>query len=291
MLSGHIRGCASYALLFASVLFCMGCQEEVTAVLGTDRAYSVYGFFNARADTQAVRIYAIEQRLDLIRPEPLDAGVASMDRTNGLQHAWRDSVTQFIGGRYGHVFWSPFRAGYGHSYILEITRSDGVTSRAEVTVPPLSEPVLLDPTIAEGYVILPVHWSEAPRVNDIRVWYYTNKGNYLIEYPLDQEQEGGGTVVAVTMSTDAREIFARVVRGGERAADVRLKAIELFVLVSNAEWMPPEGGYDPETLVEPGTFSNVENGYGFVGAGYEASFYYEPPDSTVLAAGFFIDAR
>lgn len=291
MSSGHIRLRLACALVFASALFCTGCEEEVTAVLGTDRAYSVYGFFNARADTQAIRIYAIEQRLDLIRPDPLDADVASMDRTSGLQHAWRDSVMQFAGGRYGHVFWSPFRAGYGRSYVLEVTRSDGVTTRAEVTVPPLAEPMLLDPTVAEGYVVLPVHWSEAPRVNNIRVWYYTNKGNFLIEYPLNQEQEGGGTVVAVTMSTDARQIFARVVLAGERAADLRLKAIELFVLVSNAEWEPPEGRYDPETLVEPGTFSNVENGYGFVGAGYEASFYYEPPDSTVLAAGFFVDGR
>ncbi len=282
-----MRGQLSVVLCFAFVL--LGCEEDVTAVLGTHSAYSMYGFFNARSDTQAVRIYAVEQRLDLVRPEKLGARVTSLDRQSGAQHVWQDSIVQFANSRYGHVFWAAFRADYGHRYTLEAVRSDDVTSLVEVTVPPLSVPELVSPTVSRGYVVLPVHWPGAPRLNGIHVVYYTNKGNFTINYPLDQRRENGGVSVEVHASRDARDVFSNVIRLGGRAAEVRLKALELFVLVSNEEWEPPTGTYDTEILIEPGVFSNVENGFGFVGAGYMASFYYEPPDSIKIAAGYLVD--
>ena len=274
------------ALLAAS---CLGCQESVDAVLGTGQAYTVYGYFDARADTQAVRVFAIERSLDMIRPEPLGARVVSVETDTGASQAWSDSVLQYQDQRYGHVFWSVFRPVFSRKYRLELTRYDGVVTSAEVEIPPLAEPELLPPTVAEGYVVLPVFWPQAPRVNNIRVRYFTNRGRFVYDYPLEQDQSSSGVVVAIKMSADARRIFSRVVGGGDRAADVRLKAVELQVLVTNTEWVPPGGVYDPDVLVEPGTFSNVDNGFGFVGAGYEAAFYYEPPDSTLLAAGFYVD--
>jgi hypothetical protein len=39
--------------------------------------------------------------------------------------------------------------------------------------------------------------------------------------------------------------------------------------VVNEEWDPPGGLFDPDVLVQPGSFSNVVNGFGFVGAGFQ----------------------
>ena len=61
-----------------TVALTTGCEESVNPVLGTDRAFTLYGFFNPQADTQAVRIFAIEGRLELTRPEPPDAKVVSV---------------------------------------------------------------------------------------------------------------------------------------------------------------------------------------------------------------------
>jgi len=283
-----MAGLVSAALLLA-MLTLTACEEGVDPVLGTERAYTVYGFFNARADTQAMRIFAIEGSLALTRPEPLDAQVVSVDRQTGARQAWQDSVTQFVSGRFGHVFWSEFRAVFEHTYRLEATRPDGAVTSVEVTVPPLSEPLLLAPTVADRFVFLPVFWPLAPRLNNIRVRYITNNGIFEFDYPLDQEQANGGTAVTVQFSADARRIFGLVVDGGGRVRDLRLEAVEVLALVSNAEWAPPTGVYDPELLVEPGTFTNVDNGFGFVGAGYSSIFHYEPPDSMLIAAGYFVD--
>jgi len=274
-----------------TVALTTGCEESVNPVLGTDRAFTLYGFFNPQADTQAVRIFAIEGRLELTRPEPLDAKVVSMDLQRSQQHVWQDSVVQYESERYGHVFWSEFRAEFEHQYRLEVVRSDGARAQVEVTVPPLSEPLLLPPIIAPRFVFYPVLWQQAPRVNNIRARYYTNCGTYTFDYGLDgQEQVDGGTVVTVDLSQDARLIFQEVFFDPScTIRELRLGEIELIVLVTNVEWVPPTGVYDAELLVEPGTFSNVENGFGFVGAGYPASFRWEPSESALLAAGFFVD--
>ena len=277
-------------LLIGTLVLTTGCEESVNPVLGTERAFTLYGFFNPKADTQAVRIFAIEGRLERTRPEPLDAQVASTDLQMGRQDVWQDSVVQYQSGRFGHVFWSEFRAEFEHRYRLEAVRSDGARTQVEVTVPPLSEPLLLAPTVAPRFVMYPVLWQRAPRVNNIRVRYFTNCGVYTFDYGLEtQEQVEGGTVVTVDLGQDARLIFQEVLFSAECSIQkLRMEEVELIVLVTNAEWIPPTGVYDAELLVEPGTFSNVENGFGFVGAGYPASIRWEPSDSALLAAGFFV---
>lgn len=277
------------AVLFAALVL-MGCEEAVNPVLGTERPFTLYGFFNPRSDTQAVRLFAVEGRLELTRPEPLDAEVASMDLQRGQRHAWQDSVVQYSTEQYGHVYWSVFRAEYERRYRLEATRSDGATAHVEVTVPPLAEPLLLAPTIAPGFVIFPLLWQDAPRINNIAVRYLTNCGVFEFPYGVElQEQVEAGTLVTVRLSEDARQIFQKILFDPAcTVRELRVGEIEVVVLVTNAEWIPPTGVYDPELLVEPGTFSNVENGFGFVGAGYSVAFRWEPSESTLTAAGFFV---
>ncbi len=276
-------------LLVCALVLTTGCEESVNPILGTERPFTIYGFFNPVADTQAVRVFAIEDLLELTRPEPLDARVTSFDVQLGAQHVWQDSVVMFERARYGHVYWSAFRAEYRHRYRLEVTRSDGESVQVEVTVPPLSEAVLLEPTIAPRFVFMPVLWQDAPRVNNIRVRYYTSCGFFDFDYGLEQEQVEGGTVVTIRFSDDARLIFAEVFfEPSCTIRDLKLLDIQLTVLITNEEWVPPSGVFDAELLVEPGTFSNVENGFGFIGAGYPASFRWEPSDSARVAAGYFL---
>ena len=285
-----LPGARLLSWMFVCVLvLTTGCEESVNPILGTERPFTIYGFFNPVGDTQAVRVFAIEDLLELTSPEPIDAHVTSLDLQLGTQHVWQDSVVMFDRARYGHVYWSAFRAAYRHRYRLEVTRSDGESVQVEVTVPPLSEAVLLAPTIAPRFVFIPVLWQDAPRVNNIGVRYHTNCGFYDFDYGLEQEQVEGGVVVTIRFSDDARAIFAKVFFKPDcTLQSLRLLDIQLTVLITNEEWAPPSGVFDAELLVEPGTFSNVENGFGFVGAGYEASFRWEPSDSARVAAGYYL---
>lgn len=270
-------------------LYGAGCDESVNPVLEDGRPFSLYGLLNARSDTQAVRVYAHHQFLARLEPVPLDARVTVSDMTTGDAFALRDSVVIFPSGGVGHVFWNLFQTHYGHSYRLEAIRSDGAMASAEVVMPPLARPSIQDPIIHNRFVRIPVAWTNAPRLNNIRVRYTTNFGRYLYRYPLDQSSDESGQRVVVDLSSDANEIFRSVVRSGMRVADLRLRTVEVHVLVSSEGWEPPGGVYDPDLLIEPGTFSNIENGFGFVGAGYEADFSFVPTDSMLVMAGFFTD--
>jgi len=46
----------------------------------------------------------------------------------------------------------------------------------------------------------------------------------------------------------------------------RLSGMGMTVVMLAEDWAPPGGVFDPEILVQPGVFSNVENGYGFIGS-------------------------
>jgi len=62
--------------------------------------------------------------------------------------------------------------------------------------------------------------------------------------------------------------------------------MRLDVHVGNAEWVSPVGAFDENVLVEPGTLTNIENGFGFFGAGYIETVAWLPPDLLLLRAGF-----
>ena len=271
------------AIILSGVL--LGCTDSVDPVIDSGHAYTLYGFLDAHADTQAVRVFAIEGTLDLIRPAPLGAEAISTELESGTQHQWQETIVEFTNGRFGHVYWAAFRSAYGKTYRLEMTRSDDVQSSVEVTVPPVVDPILLDPTLGIGYAIIPVLWQHAPRVHDIRVSYETNMGTYDFEYPLDQEMRSDGVVVLIRFSRDAREIFRDLHRARRPVADLRLHEVRLTVLISSSAWVPPNGIYDPDLLIEPGVFSNVVNGFGFVGAGYDTLMAFDPADSVKIAAG------
>lgn len=274
--------------LLISALVLGACDESVDVVLGTERAYTVYGHLSVRSDTQAVRVYAIDQTIDVVRPNRLDARVISRNLHTGEVYTWTDSVIQFGDHNFGHVFWVRFRPDFEERHRLELMRSDGAMSAVEVQIPPESIPELVNPVITPGFVHLPILWQNAPRLNNIRVRYHTNRGIFTIEYPNDQERTEDGQVATVLVYVDVRQVFREIFRANGSTSDARLRAIEQIVLVSSADWIPPGDVFSSDVLIEPGTFSNVENGFGYVGAGYEASFYYEVPDSVAVAAGFSI---
>lgn len=58
------------------------------------------------------------------------------------------------------------------------------------------------------------------------------------------------------------------------------------IFAASASWNPPGGVFDYELLAQPGTMSNVNNGFGFVGAGVEASITWVPDKATQELLGY-----
>lgn len=282
------------------VLLLAGCEESVDPVLDTDRAFTLYGFFNPASDTQAVRVFPIEGTLAPERPEPIDAAVASVDLVTGEEHAWQDSLVQFFNGTYGHVYWSNFRPAYGRPYQMIVERSDGATAEVSATVPAEVNPVVEEPVIQVGQVRQLIRWEGAPRLINLNLVYtievfFGSEPIDTLRFTLPYEGRvlpiEGGWGVQVDYSNDLARIVALYVEATGSLFNISfgLLDIELRVMVVSGEWTPPGGAFDPNLLVEPGTFSNVENGFGFVGAGYPASVHWMLAPEVLDEAGFRVD--
>jgi hypothetical protein len=283
-----IRHLKSYSLVFLACLsvlvFATGCEEDITSVTLSDNAFTMYGIINPLEDIQAVRVYEIDELLAPIKPDPLDATVQSTDLTSGSQVLWQDSVVSFENGKFGHVFWAPITPEHGHTYRLEVSRPGGATARAETTVPPISD-AELQPFIVSGFNVLqPVLWKNAPNLIDIRVRYFTNVGLFEYDYNVSQDDVADGKQVMITVRDDSRIIFQRAIVDG--VVDVQLNHMDMRVVVTDKDWIPPGGEFDAHVFSQPGTFSNVETGFGFVGAGYPTSIDWVPSNEFRRELGF-----
>lgn len=284
----HLRApqiCWIFALLLLT-----SCEEDVTAIVGTDDAFTLYGVLSPQLDTQWVRVFPIENRLRPLPQEPLEAVFTATDFANGETTVWQDSVLLGADGQYTYAYYRPGPAEYGRLYRLEVTRTDGAATRADVRVPPRVE---LEPqeayVEASAFVIVPVRAEHAPRLLYLELIYHVqlpSNAETRISFPADipeeiwQQQIDGEWLVRLNL-TSHRNAIEEFLKAEVAVLDMRLRA-----LVVNEAWNPPSGVFDPEVLVHPFALSNVENGFGFVGAGYRVETTWLPPADVLEAAGF-----
>lgn len=285
--------CGTLAL--AAPLAFTGCEEEVTPIIGTDRAYTLYGALTPEADTQFVRVFPIEEILEPTSPVPLDARVVSTDLETGVQHAWRDSLVMDFRRQYAHVFWSPFRPEHGHTYRIEIEGATGA-SAVDVTIP-LPATIEVQEAISASSTTVPVLIrGDAGNLLGIEIDYTVGSapglgsGPITLTVPFEGQmtRQGEGWLLRIDMAREREEIVVRLdARGAYRNEyGVLLLDMRLHMIVANDAWVPPGGVFDPEVLIQPDVMTNVENGFGFVGAGYELSHTWRPPEEMLLRAGY-----
>lgn len=288
-------------LLVLCALPMTGCEEDVTAVLGTDQPFSLFGVVSPELDSQWVRVFPVEDILAPASGARLDAHFVSIDLETGEEHVWRDSLIQDALRQQAHVFWAPFRAEYDRSYRLTVGRSSGDESSVEVTVPPRTEVVVQPPEVISTSVRLPVLIEgDAPRLLRIEAVYAVSfrpagslqsiGEDISISYDGLQQRTPEGWLIRIDLSDDYRRISQELPEliqyPIDRTFGIVLINITLRLIVANEEWNPPGGVFDVNSLIQPDVMSNVRNGFGFVGAGYRHEKTWVPPRDVVEAAGF-----
>ncbi len=282
----------------------MGCEEDVAGPDPFQFPYSMWGVLNPLADTQFVRVFPIETSLSPGLPQPLDASFISEDLSTGATLAWRDSVVVDTTGVVGHIFYRPFQPEWGRQYRLAITDANGATSQVEVDVPEqatlvLHEPdttrnVMLSATVqgeiqqliqseVEIYVSYVVGFSPPPIAVPIFDFY-----RHVVPYDEFLRRAGNDWTINIDLERNYQRIFSDVSRKENFIASqgIRLLLVEFRVIVANTSWMPPEEGFDPNILVQPGVMENVENGFGFVGGGYRLGRPWTLPFEVVEKTSF-----
>lgn len=285
--------------LVMATLLLTACNDEVNPFIGTELPYTVWGNINPQADTQAVRVFLIDDILQLVNPEPLDAEVRIINLDSGDQHVLRDSVIQLGNGDYRHIFWSAFDVAHLNTYRLEVERSDGqLTRSADIQVPaPITLEVLpTDPNAVSELIQRINIIGQPPALPRIEVTYnaftVTSDRIRLEDNAVTLTYSSGIREVRDTLrlDLDLRADF-RAIRANFDENDlgglICLESVDLNVHVGNASWESPIGVFDANFLVEPGSLSNIENGFGFFGAGYVESAQFLPRDLSLVRAGFF----
>jgi hypothetical protein len=263
------------AVLSLSVLLTACDSTEVDPFLVSDQYFSIYGSLDMQLKHQYIRVVAIDTVFGS-RDDTLDAVVMTTDLITGEVETWSDSVFTFDDGKTGHVFNSGFRIKAGHTYRIEVERSDGAVTWAETTVPlepqaEFGESSLTSPPEAP----LPtgfqeVFWRGLTREpNRVTVYYRYRSipANPFIDVAVPYETRSSsedtseGWEITVSYTTDRDTLNDAI--GGR---GLRLAGVAMQVIVLAEDWVPPGGVWDPEVLSQPGVFSNVNNGFGFFGS-------------------------
>jgi len=281
-------------LMVAISLF--GCEENLAPRAHYDAVpFTVYGVLSPDLDTQSVRLYVPEDFPTLGSPEPLDVDVTSTDLYTGERRAWRDTVLVDPNGQHEHVFWSPFRAAFGHAYRVEVVRrADGARSVAEVRIP---EPVTVR-IVNEGDPLVEV-LIEGENIRALKpeAEYDVDIGDCQIvrnrfSYQGRERRVEDGWRFTLNLVVDNRNILWDCVGITQFLPTPcppyyhRLRALNLHVLIGDAVWDPPDGVFDPHLLSQPQALSNVENGFGFIGAGYRIVAPLRPSEEALALACF-----
>ena len=287
-------------LALGSVFLLASCQEDVTAVLGTNRPFSLYGVLNPERDTQWIRVFEVHDQLQPLSPAPLDARVTSTNLTTDQTRTWHDSTLHFPDGTYGHVYWAPFQAAYEQAYRLEVRRSDEEESHAQTRVPSRVTSILRAPRVVatgeDAGILLPMLLrGTVSRLYRPEAEYLVRYGRLAgdvatisLSYSGEAEQTEEGWLFRANLNEDYRDILLRLSSSDlyDEACGIKLLRVSLNVRIVNEDWALPGFITNPNEVVQPGVFSNVENGFGFLGAGYQEQVQWIPKGDILEAAPF-----
>ncbi len=242
-----------------------------------DRFFTIYGYLDVLQRDHAVRVIPVTRFPERIESPAdaqasIDAEVTSTDLRTGQTVRWRHSLERLDDGTYGHIFRAPLFVQSGRTYRLEVTRSDGIMAWAETTVP---SPFRIETNLADAWIDLDndsltqeIHLENVPSPWDIVVVYrigtILGATPYRIPYGrVGEPTDDGDWRFTVDIARDYA--YLKSIPNAP-APGTWVRAMGVVVRVLDDNWTPPEGVFDPEVLAQPGTLSNVENGYGFWGA-------------------------
>ena len=241
-----------------------GCDTDFDPIQQNDRHFSVFGFLDAAADSQFIRISPVRDSIAL-SPQPIDAVVTLEHIDSSQKTVLQDSLFDFD-GRLAYNFWTAEPIEHEAMYRLQVLRSDGAASTATVTLPPAyPDPELLLPPQMGA----PISTTAAIRIRNVEylaalqiVFTFRQPGQ-----PADQ----AGTftlsyldrvaVLSGSLGVQFRPYndFFGSVPGCPIVDDV-----QVMIAATGPEW-PDFLTIDDETQALPDVITNVENGVGFIG--------------------------
>jgi len=277
----HMRKYNLLLALFTSVIaFSLtACEETVDPILDSDRQFTLWGTLDMNADTQFIRVVPIREVLDVRTAQIPPIDVLSIDLDTGETVVWRDSLITFSNAAPAILFSADLRVQPMHTYRIEVRSPDAsYVTTAETTIPALPFAEVFEEDVeqsigASGFFVdgwQDVTWhgiNQTPY--SIEQWYrFLEFGGYgfidhMLSYvpPNSYEANRDELTLKLNLSRQRDSVQKYV-----NLSQVRLVGLGQTLTVLDNQFAPPGGEFDAELLAQPGTMSNVEHGFGFIGS-------------------------
>lgn len=268
------------ALVVGSVaLSVTACEETVDPILDSDRQFTLWGTLDMNADTQFIRVVPIREVLDVRTAQIPQIDVISIDLDTGETVVWEDSLITFSNAAPALLFSADLRVQPTHTYRIEVRSPDAaLVTSAETTIPVLPfvevfEEDVDNPIGPSGFVVSgwqDVIWhgiNQTPY--EIEQWYrFLEFGSYgFIDHMLSYVPPNSYAAARDELTLKLNLLRQRdSVKKYVNLSQVRLVGLGQSITVLDDQFVPPGGEFDAELLAQPGTMSNVENGFGFIGS-------------------------
>lgn len=258
-----------FAVLLAGIFLYSGCEPAFSPIKEDGRDYSIFGFLNASADTQFVRIEQLRDNLFSDAPSDLKIKAKLTNTSTGQSVMMKDSLFHYYSDGKAHNYYTTFSIDPAETYRLEIIKEETKAS-TEVTVPDdFPSPEL----IAEDELRI----TGIDRLIGVKMIYSviakcTNPPNrkicpeeptinqYGFQHLSDTLHVENGTILAsIKQGEDLKQIQTQYSKQG-----FIVDKIEVMVAAGSPSW-PDFLSLDEETAAVPGTASNIEGGVGLLG--------------------------
>lgn len=282
-------------LVLGSVAACS--DEMLTPIVESDRQYTLFGTLDMARDSQFVRVIPIRETL--IEPgDLLNVSVRSIESSTNRTLQWQDSIHTFADGRIGHIFYAPLRILPSRTYRIEVTPAgQELITSAETTIPSPPEPVVMDAVL--DYIFTTqlsakqqILWRGLDKAPfEIEQWYrflsladFTFKDYKLSYDPLQQLMDGESQVWEMTkdLVRDRDSLSSKL----DLDTYFQLAGLAIRITLLDQNFVPPGGNFDRDLLAQPGTLSNVENGFGLLGSVGRFSVEWILPDQITQELGY-----
>lgn len=268
----------TYCLLLTAccLLTLSACNESFQPYVENDVYYfSIYGYLDASADTQWVRVAPARQQLDT--PPEIQEGIrVTLEHLESGRSAVMNDSLMSAEGDFNFInFWTTMDIGHSQTYRLRAERPDGAASWVTVTTPvELPTPMGV---FGGGIGIEPTYSlyvdDSVEHLADVQTrWYvrirapgYEQKRLFSFSHRNDVEHiglYGGVYTVEIRPEREEEQIMKLTTLPAE--GEIEIVHTQIYVASGGPEWNEEISSMDDLFYALPGSFSNVENGLGYL---------------------------
>lgn len=289
----------AYSFFFLLVLLLItGCDDTVSPSVGEERPFTVFGYLDPTTSTQLLRVIPIAENINQVDLVEVDAQVRTIHQETGDVIVWQQVPALFADSSEGVIYSADFIPEYENTYRLEVESSTGEMATAQTTVPKnVNISLLTTSTLFRPGIFIE---GELPNLVQAGILYeaialqpaISAKEDItvpvLVSYKGEQDRSDGGWEIRANLRDDFENVRQALNSVCLTTPFITVRSALFRAFVGDEAWVPPGGGldFDPIVLVQPGVFSNIENGLGYFGAGYNVDFSIRLASSTLTQIGY-----